>query len=96
MTIWMLGLWPALMHALEGSYAGTCRGYIVNSNVLRSSINYSSCIQLTAAQKSKINFSVNCKVVSYYARILESVIMSVCVSQVRAPGFDGLAGEDGL
>lgn len=36
MTIWMLDLWPALMRALEGRYAGTCGGSAIINDVFRS------------------------------------------------------------
>lgn len=32
MTIWMLDPWPALMHALEGRYAGMSGGPVISDS----------------------------------------------------------------
>lgn len=73
------------MHALEGSYAGKCGGCVVNSNDLTPTV-------LILFIKCSVQFTL----LQSHSHMFFMLSKSKCVSQVRAPGFDGLAGENGL
>lgn len=85
----MLDLWPALIRASEERYAGTCGGSVIGSDQWRFQIHRLDYIIIHA-----LSFAQTMCIISLKCPFMLGKFKYV--AQVRAPGFDGLADEDGL